>query len=75
MKWKVTQGMMETEIEKARRAKKEHSGRAKREKRVIGFGGVSGGRGHFPQQTSLKPGGDHFFLANSAQRACFAPYK
>jgi SpoVK/Ycf46/Vps4 family AAA+-type ATPase len=36
-KWKVTQAMLEREIEKLRVAKAEHSGKAKREKRVIGF--------------------------------------
>jgi len=37
--WKVTQGMLEREIEKARSAKAEHSGKGKRGKRVIGFWG------------------------------------
>ena len=37
-KWRITQGMLEREIEKARVAKAEHSGKAKRGKRVIGFG-------------------------------------
>ena len=37
-KWRVTQEMLEREIEKARAAKEEHSGKARREKRVIGFG-------------------------------------
>ena len=37
-KWNVTQVMLEREIEKARVAKAEHSGKAKRGKRVIGFG-------------------------------------
>jgi len=31
--------MLEREIEKVRAAKEEHSGKAKRGKRVIGFGG------------------------------------
>jgi hypothetical protein len=35
--WRITQEMLEREIEKARAAKAEHSGKAKREKRVIGF--------------------------------------
>jgi SpoVK/Ycf46/Vps4 family AAA+-type ATPase len=35
-KWKITQGMLEREIEKARAAKEEHSGK---KRRVIGFGG------------------------------------
>jgi ATP-dependent 26S proteasome regulatory subunit len=35
-KWRVTQGMLEREIGKVRA---EHSSRAKREKRMIGFGG------------------------------------
>ena len=34
-KWKVTQGMLEREIEKARAAKAEHSGKVRR---AIGFG-------------------------------------
>lgn len=39
-KWRITQGMLETEIEKVRVAKVEHSGKAKRgRRRVIGFGG------------------------------------
>jgi len=37
-KWEITQEMLEREIEKARAAKEEHSGRGKRERRVIGFG-------------------------------------
>jgi hypothetical protein len=37
-KWKVPQEMMEEEIMKVRRAKKEHEGNAKREKQVNGFG-------------------------------------
>jgi len=37
-KWRVTQEMLKQEIEKARKAKEEHSGKAKRGKRVIGFG-------------------------------------
>ena len=37
-KWKVTQEMLEREIEKARAAKAEHSGKARRRKRLIGFG-------------------------------------
>ena len=37
--WKITQASLEREIEKAQVAKKEHSGKAKRGKRVIGFGG------------------------------------
>ena len=40
-KWKVTQEMMEREIRKVRRAKKEHSGEASKAKRRIGF--MSGG--------------------------------
>jgi SpoVK/Ycf46/Vps4 family AAA+-type ATPase len=36
-KWRITQEMLEREIEKARAAREEHSGKAKREKRVIGF--------------------------------------
>ena len=39
-KWKVTQEMMEREIEKVRRAKKEPEGKKRTEKRVIGFGQV-----------------------------------
>jgi SpoVK/Ycf46/Vps4 family AAA+-type ATPase len=38
-KWKVTQEMLEREIEKVRKAKEEHEGKAKRGRRVIGFGG------------------------------------
>jgi len=38
-KWKVTHGMLEREIEKARAAREEHLGRAKKGRRVIGFGG------------------------------------
>ncbi len=37
-KWRVTYEMMEKEIGKVRRAKKEHSVKAKRRERVIGFG-------------------------------------
>jgi hypothetical protein len=37
-KWRITQGMLEREIEKARAAKAEHSGK-KGERRVIGFVG------------------------------------
>ena len=37
-KWRLTQEILEREIEKSRRAKEKHSGRAKRGKRVIGFG-------------------------------------
>jgi hypothetical protein len=37
-KWRIRQGMLEREIEKVRAAREEHSGKAKREKRVIGFG-------------------------------------
>jgi ATP-dependent 26S proteasome regulatory subunit len=37
-KWKVTQEMMEKEIRKVRRAKKEHEGMAGKAKRRIGFG-------------------------------------
>ena len=37
-KWRVTHGMLEREIEKARAARAEHEGKAKRGKRVIGFG-------------------------------------
>jgi hypothetical protein len=37
-KWKITQAMLEREIEKARAAREEHEGKAKRERRVIGFG-------------------------------------
>lgn len=42
-KWRVTQEMLERKIEKARAAKVEHSGNAKRGKRVNGFffGGVT----------------------------------
>jgi len=36
-KWKVTQEMMEKEIRKARRAKAEHSGDTRKQKRAIGF--------------------------------------
>ena len=36
-KWKVTQGMVETEIRKARRAKEEHAGQTTKSKRRIGF--------------------------------------
>jgi len=36
--WKVTQAMLEREIEKARAAKEEHSGKKRAEGRVIGFG-------------------------------------
>lgn len=36
-KWKVTQAMLEREIERVRKAKEEHLGKAKRERRVIGF--------------------------------------
>ena len=36
-KWRVTQGVLEREIEKARAAKAEHSGKAKTGRRVIGF--------------------------------------
>ena len=39
-KWRVTQGMLEREIEKARAAREEHEGKAKRGKQVIGFGQV-----------------------------------
>ena len=38
-KWKVTQAMLEREIEKARAANVEHSGKKRTERRVIGFGG------------------------------------
>jgi len=37
--WKITQAILEREIEKARAAREEHSGKAKRDRRVIGFGG------------------------------------
>jgi len=37
-KWRITQGMLQREIEKVRAAKEEHSGKGKRRKRVIGFG-------------------------------------
>ena len=37
-KWKVPQEMMEKEIRKVRRAKKEHEGMAGKAKRRIGFG-------------------------------------
>jgi SpoVK/Ycf46/Vps4 family AAA+-type ATPase len=36
-KWKITEVMLEREIEKARVAKAEHAGKKRREKRVIGF--------------------------------------
>lgn len=36
-KWKVTQEIMEEQIKKVRRAKKEHSGEGRNEGRVIGF--------------------------------------
>lgn len=44
--WKITQEMIEREIEKARAAKEEHAGKRKKERRVIGsfFGG--GERSH-----------------------------
>jgi len=38
-KWKVTQEMIEREIEKVRAAREEHEGKVKRGRRVIGFGG------------------------------------
>jgi ATP-dependent 26S proteasome regulatory subunit len=37
-RWEVTHTMIEAEIKKARKAKAEHSGEAKRGRRVIGFG-------------------------------------
>jgi len=37
-KWKITQGMLEREIERMRVAREEHSGKGKRGRRVIGFG-------------------------------------
>jgi SpoVK/Ycf46/Vps4 family AAA+-type ATPase len=37
-KWRVSQEMIEREIEKARVAREEHSGKARKQKRVIGFG-------------------------------------
>lgn len=36
-KWRITQAMLEGEIEKARAAKEEHAGRKRKERRVIGF--------------------------------------
>ena len=37
-RWEVSQTMIEAEIKKARKAKAEHSGEKRKEKRVIGFG-------------------------------------
>jgi len=37
-KWKITEEMLEREIEKARVAKAEHSGKKRKERRAIGFG-------------------------------------
>jgi hypothetical protein len=37
-RWEVTQTMIEAEIKKARKAKAEHSGERRKEKRVIGLG-------------------------------------
>jgi hypothetical protein len=37
-KWRVTQEMLQREIEKAQPPKDEHSGKGTRGKRVIGFG-------------------------------------
>ena len=37
-RWEVSQAMIEAEIKKARKAKAEHSGEKRKEKRVIGFG-------------------------------------
>jgi hypothetical protein len=37
-KWQVTQGMLEREIAKVKKAKVEHFGEKRKEKRVIGFG-------------------------------------
>jgi hypothetical protein len=37
-KWMVTQGMLEREIAKVKKAKVEHFGEKRKEKRVIGFG-------------------------------------
>jgi len=37
-KWRVTQGMLEREIKKVRKAKAEHSGEKGGAKRRIGFG-------------------------------------
>ena len=36
-RWEVSQTMIEAEIKKARKAKAEHSGEKRKEKRVIGF--------------------------------------
>ena len=36
-RWEVSQAMIEAEIQKARKAKAEHSGEKRKEKRVIGF--------------------------------------
>jgi SpoVK/Ycf46/Vps4 family AAA+-type ATPase len=36
-KWKVTQGMLEREIAKVRKAKAEHSGEKEKSRRLIGF--------------------------------------
>ena len=37
-KWKVTQGMLEEEIAKVRKAKAEHAGEKGKSRRRIGFG-------------------------------------